>query len=89
VIAEMVRLRLEGYGYDRIAAALNDGGIPTRQGRRWHGVVVKAIMRRVDPALCPRRAETPGVRQHLATMYNRDLDRQRKHRAALRSEASP
>jgi DNA invertase Pin-like site-specific DNA recombinase len=37
-------LRNEGLGFDRIAARLNDEGIPTRTGKRWHGVVVNRIL---------------------------------------------
>jgi hypothetical protein len=88
VLAEMVRLRLAGLGYDRIAFSLNDRGIPTREGRRWHGKTVRATLRRIDPRLCPRRGEAPGVPQPEAARHYRDLDRQRKRRAALRSEGT-
>jgi hypothetical protein len=37
-------LRVEGLGFDRIAARLNDEHIPTRTGRPWHGVVVNRIL---------------------------------------------
>jgi DNA invertase Pin-like site-specific DNA recombinase len=37
-------LRAEGLGFDRIAARLNEEGIPTRTGRPWHGVVVNRIL---------------------------------------------
>jgi DNA invertase Pin-like site-specific DNA recombinase len=43
-IACMKKLRVEGLGYDRIATRLNDDGVPTRTGRRWHGVVVNRIL---------------------------------------------
>src|SRR5215469_5471782 len=33
-------LRAEGLGFDRIAARLNEEGVPTRTGKLWHGVVV-------------------------------------------------
>jgi DNA invertase Pin-like site-specific DNA recombinase len=36
--------RAEGLGFDRIAERLNTGGVPTRTGRRWHGVVVNRIL---------------------------------------------
>jgi hypothetical protein len=37
-------LRTEGLGFDRIAARMNQEGIPTRTGRPWHGVVVNRIL---------------------------------------------
>jgi len=37
-------LRKEGLGFDRIAARLNDEGIPSRTGRPWHGFVVNRIL---------------------------------------------
>lgn len=37
-------LRAEGFGFDRIAARMNEEGIPTRTGRPWHGVVVNRIL---------------------------------------------
>jgi hypothetical protein len=37
-------LRAEGLGYDRLAAKLNEEGVPTRTGRPWHGVVVNRIL---------------------------------------------
>ena len=37
-------LRAEGLGFDRIAAKLNAEGVPTRTGKRWHGVVVNRIL---------------------------------------------
>jgi DNA invertase Pin-like site-specific DNA recombinase len=37
-------LRAEGLGFDRIAARLNEEGIPTRTGKPWHGVVVNRIL---------------------------------------------
>lgn len=86
VLAEMVRLRLAGLGYHRIAAALNDRGLPTREGRRWHHVTVRHTLRRIDTRLCPPRTEAPNVPQPTAAIHRRDLDRQRKRRAALRSE---
>ncbi len=30
-------LRKEGLGFDRIAARMNEEGIPTRTGKPWHG----------------------------------------------------
>jgi len=37
-------LRAEGLGFDRIAAKLNEEGVPTRTGKPWHGVVVNRIV---------------------------------------------
>ena len=37
-------LRAEGLGFDRIAARMNEEGIPTRTGKPWHGVVVNRIL---------------------------------------------
>ena len=37
-------LKAEGLGFDRIAAKLNEENIPTRTGKRWHGVVVNRIL---------------------------------------------
>ena len=37
-------LKAEGLGFDRIAAKLNEEKIPTRTGKRWHGVVINRIL---------------------------------------------
>jgi DNA invertase Pin-like site-specific DNA recombinase len=37
-------LRSEGLPFERIAACLNEEGVPTRTGRPWHGVVVNRIL---------------------------------------------
>jgi DNA invertase Pin-like site-specific DNA recombinase len=37
-------LRVEGLGFDRIAAKLNAEGVSTRTGKPWHGAVVKRIL---------------------------------------------
>jgi hypothetical protein len=37
-------LRGEGLGFDRVAARMNEEGIPTRTGKPWHGVVVNRIL---------------------------------------------
>src|SRR5215469_449071 len=37
-------LRSEGLGFDRIAARLNAESVPTRTGKRWHGVVINRIL---------------------------------------------
>ena len=37
-------LRAEGLGFDRLAAKLNEEGVPTRTGKPWHGVVINRIL---------------------------------------------
>jgi DNA invertase Pin-like site-specific DNA recombinase len=37
-------LRSQGLGFDRVAAQLNSEGVPTRTGRRWHGIVINRIL---------------------------------------------
>jgi len=34
----------EGLGFDRIAARLNEEGVPSRTGRPWHGFVVNRML---------------------------------------------
>ncbi|MBZ5584233.1 MAG: recombinase family protein [Acidobacteriia bacterium] len=43
-VERMKALRAEGMGFDRVAAKLNEAGIPTRTGKPWHGVVVNRIL---------------------------------------------
>jgi DNA invertase Pin-like site-specific DNA recombinase len=43
-LQRMIELRASGLGFDRIAAQLNNEQVPTRTGRRWHGVVVNRIL---------------------------------------------
>lgn len=43
-IERMQELRREGLAFDRIAERLNAEGVPTRTGKRWHGVVVNRIL---------------------------------------------
>ncbi len=45
-LARMKALRAEGLGFDRIAAALNTEGVPTRTGKPWHGFTVNGILTR-------------------------------------------
>jgi DNA invertase Pin-like site-specific DNA recombinase len=42
-IERMKALKASGMGFDRIAAALNEEGIQTRTGTRWHGLVVNRL----------------------------------------------
>jgi DNA invertase Pin-like site-specific DNA recombinase len=37
-------LRAEGLGFDRVAAKLNEEGVPTRTGKPWHGIVINRIL---------------------------------------------
>ena len=43
-IERMKALRAEGLAFDKIAERLNSEGLPTRTGKRWHGVVVSRIL---------------------------------------------
>jgi DNA invertase Pin-like site-specific DNA recombinase len=45
-LKRMKELRAEGTGFDRIAAKLNEEGLPTRTGKPWHGIVVNRILKR-------------------------------------------
>ena len=44
VLLRMTALRGEGLAFDRIAERLNAEDVPTRTGRRWHGVVINRIL---------------------------------------------
>jgi DNA invertase Pin-like site-specific DNA recombinase len=44
IVERMKAFRNEGLAFDRIAARLNAEGVPTRTGKRWHGVVVNRIL---------------------------------------------
>jgi DNA invertase Pin-like site-specific DNA recombinase len=43
-VERMRALRSEGLGFDRIAERLSTEGVPTRTGKRWHGVVINRIL---------------------------------------------
>jgi DNA invertase Pin-like site-specific DNA recombinase len=43
-LERMRELRVEGWAFDKIAGQLNEEGVPTRTGRRWHGVVINRIL---------------------------------------------
>lgn len=43
-VERMRSLRTEGLAFDRIAERLNADGVPTRTGRRWHGVLISRIL---------------------------------------------
>ena len=44
VLKRIKALRAEGLGFDRVAAKLNEEGVPTRTGKPWHGVVINRIL---------------------------------------------
>ena len=39
-------LLAQGLGFNCIAASLNEEGLPTRTGKRWHGDVINRILTR-------------------------------------------
>jgi len=43
-VERMKALRVEGLGFDRIAARLNEDGVLSRTGKPWHGVVINRIL---------------------------------------------
>jgi DNA invertase Pin-like site-specific DNA recombinase len=43
-LERMKALRAEGLAFDRIAERLNLEGVPTRTGKRWHGIVINRIL---------------------------------------------
>jgi len=43
-LERMKALRAEGMGFDKLAAKLNEEGLPTRTGKPWHGVVINRIL---------------------------------------------
>ena len=48
VIADMKAWRMDGINDNRIAAQLNDAGVPTKQGRRWYATSVYNTLRYAD-----------------------------------------
>ena len=47
IIARMKELWAAGMAFDRIAATLNNDGVPTRTpGKRWHGFAVNQILKK-------------------------------------------
>jgi DNA invertase Pin-like site-specific DNA recombinase len=40
----MRALRSEGLAFDKIAVQLDSEGVPTRTGKRWHGIVINRIL---------------------------------------------
>lgn len=47
-LERMKALRSEGLGFDRIAARLNDEGVPSRSGKPWHGFSVNGMLTRAE-----------------------------------------
>jgi hypothetical protein len=43
-LERMKVIRAEGLSFDRIAELLNAEGVPSRTGKRWHGVVINRIL---------------------------------------------
>ena len=48
VLDRMRQLRNEGLGYDSIATRLNDEGVQTRRGAKWHPYTVSKILAREE-----------------------------------------
>ena len=46
----MKALRSDGLGFDRIAKAMNEKGIPTRRGTKWGGNTINVILTRLETA---------------------------------------
>lgn len=44
IVAEMGRLRSEGWGFRRIADQLNARGVPSKTGKRWHPPTVRDVL---------------------------------------------
>jgi DNA invertase Pin-like site-specific DNA recombinase len=49
-VETMKELRAAGLGFDRIARAMNDKGVPTRRGEKWGGNTVNRILTRLGAA---------------------------------------
>ena len=45
-IERMKELRADGYGFDRLAARLDEEGLRTRTGKPWHGFTINQILAR-------------------------------------------
>ena len=43
VVRRIARMRKEGVSFAKIAAALNEDGVPTKRGRKWYASTVSAI----------------------------------------------
>jgi len=48
VIRQVKLLRAKGYGYKRIADALNKQGYTTKQGKAWNNVTAGRVVRRIE-----------------------------------------
>jgi Recombinase len=87
VVGEIVRMRELSYALRRIADALNEREVPTRQRRAWHAKTVMAILDRFAPDIAapehtiPQRDAPPPVAdQKWAPNHFREQQRQSKHR---------
>jgi hypothetical protein len=49
-LERMIKLRRLGWGFDSIAMQLNNEGLPSRDGKLWHGLVVNRILTRLHAA---------------------------------------
>jgi hypothetical protein len=58
VIARMESLRGAGWGFDRIAARLNDDEIPSRSRKLWNGIVINRILARAARPISPVRVHS-------------------------------
>jgi hypothetical protein len=58
VIARMESLRAAGWGFDRIAARLNDDDVPSRSRKSWSGVVINRILARAARPVGPVRVHS-------------------------------
>ena len=66
VLLRMRALRREGLAFDRIAERLNAEDVPTRTGRRWHGVVINRILTGQRNRVCGSNvSEAIGVKVSL------------------------
>ena len=71
IIARLEELRASGMAFDRIAATLNDDGVPTRTpGKRWHGFAVNQILKR---STWQQRLNPGGPKNHLTAVFNGKL----------------
>jgi len=60
VVREIVARVLDGEGMSRIANDLNDRGIPTTKGKRWHRATIRQLL---------QASALKGMRSHLGTEY--------------------
>lgn len=63
VAPHVIKLRLNGLSFRKIAEKLNEEGIPTRRGKQWKAATVRLVVRRFGDALKLNVIED-GVMQH-------------------------